>query len=179
MMCDIERIVTEPTDEDREWFPGIAGVGDVPKVLRGIWDVYRDESFISQFLSPHLMRKMRLFQVVDDPNQEEGLEVTAIHDEQGFKKLRKAIAQSYDVSLNSPNIEIVDVDLNDTRLLKMVHRVRSDGTLQSSNANAVMQHLANLWGYTTVLEEVGEDGVMIEGESTFEFEPQLTGLLMP
>ena len=29
MMQDIERIVTEPTDEDREWFPDIAGGGDL------------------------------------------------------------------------------------------------------------------------------------------------------
>ena len=29
MMQDIERIVTEPDDEDREWFPDIAGTGDV------------------------------------------------------------------------------------------------------------------------------------------------------
>ncbi len=29
MMQDIERIVTNPDDEDREWFPDIAGTGDV------------------------------------------------------------------------------------------------------------------------------------------------------
>ncbi len=28
MMQDIERIVTVPTEEDREWFPDIAGVGE-------------------------------------------------------------------------------------------------------------------------------------------------------
>ena len=28
MMEDIERIVTEPTAEDREWAPDIAGIGD-------------------------------------------------------------------------------------------------------------------------------------------------------
>ena len=59
MMQDIERIVREPDDEDREWFPDIAGNGDVMAVLREIWANYRDESFISQFLSPRLMRKMR------------------------------------------------------------------------------------------------------------------------
>jgi len=29
MMQDIERIVSNPDDEDRAWFPDIAGAGDV------------------------------------------------------------------------------------------------------------------------------------------------------
>ena len=61
MMQDIERIVTEPDDEDRDWFPDIAGKGDAMGVLRDIWANYRDESFIGQFLSPRLMRQLRLF----------------------------------------------------------------------------------------------------------------------
>ena len=67
MMQDIERIVTNPEDEDREWFPDIAGKGDVMGVLRDIWANYRDESFISQFLSPRLMRHLRMFHLHDDP----------------------------------------------------------------------------------------------------------------
>ena len=67
MMQDIERIVTNPDDEDREWFPDIAGTGDAMAVLRDVWANYRDESFISQFLSPRLMRHMRMFHLHDDP----------------------------------------------------------------------------------------------------------------
>ena len=67
MMQDIERIVTKPTDEDREWFPDIAGNGDTMGVLRDIWANYRDESFISQFLSPRLIRQFGLFHLHDDP----------------------------------------------------------------------------------------------------------------
>ena len=36
-------------------------------VLRDVWANYRDESFISQFLSPRLMRRMRMFHLHDDP----------------------------------------------------------------------------------------------------------------
>lgn len=43
MMQDIERIVTKPTEEDRAWFPDIAGRGDAMAVLRDIWANYRDE----------------------------------------------------------------------------------------------------------------------------------------
>src|SRR5438045_5674139 len=61
MMTDIERIVCKPSDEDREWFPDIAGGGDAMAVLRDVWANYRDESFIAQFLSPKLIRQFRVF----------------------------------------------------------------------------------------------------------------------
>jgi spore cortex formation protein SpoVR/YcgB (stage V sporulation) len=51
MMKDIERICDEPTEEDREWFPAIAGCRDHMNVLKDVWANYRDESFILQFLA--------------------------------------------------------------------------------------------------------------------------------
>ncbi|MDB5628223.1 MAG: SpoVR family protein, partial [Tardiphaga sp.] len=111
MMQDIERIVTTPDDEDRVWFPDIAGAADATAVLRDIWANYRDESFISQFLSPRLMRKMRIFHLHDDPAVAEGIRVDAIHDERGYRRIRRELARQYDVGLIDPNIEVVDVDL--------------------------------------------------------------------
>src|SRR3546814_13068946 len=42
MMTDIERICTDPTEEDREWFPDIAGSKEPMEVLKHIWANYRD-----------------------------------------------------------------------------------------------------------------------------------------
>src|SRR5260370_24376094 len=67
MMKDIERICNEPDDEDREFFPSIAGCGDHMNVLKHVWANYRDESFILQYLSPPLMRHFRRFHVTADP----------------------------------------------------------------------------------------------------------------
>ena len=97
MMQDIERIVTNPDDEDREWFPDIAGKGDAMGVLRDIWANYRDESFISQFMSPRLMRHFRMFHLHDDPEDRAGILVDAIHDERGYRRLRRELARQYDV----------------------------------------------------------------------------------
>src|SRR6266404_4409586 len=47
----------------------IERTGDVMAVLRNIWANYRDESFISQFLSPRLIRRLRLFHLHDNPEQ--------------------------------------------------------------------------------------------------------------
>lgn len=82
MMRDIERIVTEPTGEDRAAMPDIAGCGDVMGTLKHAWAQYRDDSFVAQYLSPHLMRKMRLFRLADRPDDPHYL-VGAIHDERG------------------------------------------------------------------------------------------------
>src|SRR5687768_1582122 len=47
MFTDIRRICENPTDEDRHWFPDIAG-GDWLKVLDFAMRNYKDESFIAQ-----------------------------------------------------------------------------------------------------------------------------------
>ena len=63
MMCDIERIATNPTAEDRDYLPEIAGCGDPLGALKTAWANYRDDSFIDQYLSPHLIRKLKLFKL--------------------------------------------------------------------------------------------------------------------
>jgi stage V sporulation protein R len=154
MMQDIERIVSNPDDEDREWFPEIAGTGDVMAVLRDVWANYRDESFISQFLSPRLMRRLRMFHLHDDPAQIAGIKVDAIHDERGYRRVRRELARQYDVGYIDPNIEVVDVDLAGDRRLMLRHAVVKGARLNETDAKRVLQHLADLWSYDVSLVEV-------------------------
>ena len=162
MMQDIERIVTTPEDEDREWFPDIAGKGDVMAVLRDIWANYRDESFISQFLSPHLMRQMRMFHLHDDPEDRSGILVDAIHDERGYRRIRRELSRQYDVGLIDPNIEVVDVDLAGDRRLMLRHTVVKGALLNEADAKRVLQHLADLWSYDVSLSEVDTSGTVVK-----------------
>jgi stage V sporulation protein R len=163
MMQDIERIVTEPDGEDREWFPDIAGAKDVMPVLREIWANYRDESFISQYLSPRLMRQMRMFHVHDDPAESEGIRVEAIHDERGYRRIRRELSRQNDVGWIDPNIEVVDVDLAGDRRLLLRHTVLNGGLLDETDVKRVLQHLADLWSYDVLLREVDSaDAVLKE-----------------
>ena len=75
---DLKRMCEAANAEDREWFPDIAG-GDWQTVLTGAMRDFKDESFIQQFLSPRVMRDLRLFGIVDDDEVSE-IEVAAIHD---------------------------------------------------------------------------------------------------
>lgn len=173
MMQDIERIVATPENEDREWFPQIAGTGDVMGVLRDVWENYRDESFISQFLSPRLMRRMRMFHINDDPEETAGIKVAAIHDERGYRRIRRQLARQYDIGWIDPNIEVVDVDLSGDRRLLLRHTVANGSLLEETDVKRVMQHLADLWSYDVLLEEVDVSGVALKQHSASPRYPAL------
>jgi stage V sporulation protein R len=158
MMQDISRIASEPTAEDREWFPEIAGNGDPGGTLRDIWANYRDESFVSQFLSPHLIRSWKLFKL-QDLEEKPQFEVDFIHNERGYRDIRRTLGRHYDVSWQEPDIQIVDVDLTGDRRLLLEHNVREGILLAEADVAKVLQHLANLWGYEVCLSEISsEDG---------------------
>ncbi|MGY3581510.1 stage V sporulation protein R [Bradyrhizobium sp. USDA 4341] len=162
MMRDIERIVTSPNDEDREWFPDIAGTGDPMSVLRDVWKHYRDESFVAQYLSPRLIREMRIFHLHDDPAETKGIRVDAIHDERGYRRVRRQLARHYDVGFADANIEVVDVDLAGDRKLLLRHHVLNGKLLSKDDAIKVLQHLADLWSYDVVLQEVDQTGTILK-----------------
>ena len=171
MMSDIARISTEPTQEDRRWFPQIAGNGDTIRTLKHAWSEYRDESFILQFLSPHLMRQLRLFRLLDDASKP-FLLVDAIHDEEGYREIRRSLAQSYDPSRYSPNIQIVDVDLAGDRCLQLEHRTKPGQTLHKKDAEATLRALADLWGYEVKLLEVDEQNETVLARHTGHRQPE-------
>ncbi|MDB5483492.1 MAG: SpoVR family protein, partial [Caulobacteraceae bacterium] len=135
---------------------------DTMMVLRDIWANFRDESFIGQYLSPHLMRRMRMFHLRDDPARAEGVRVEAIQNERGYRRIRRELARRHDVGWIEPNIEVVDVDLAGDRRLILHHGVVGGRLLAKEDANRVLQHLANLWGYDVLLCEVGSSDTVLE-----------------
>jgi spore cortex formation protein SpoVR/YcgB (stage V sporulation) len=153
MMQDIQRICVAPTDEDREWFPDLAGCEDWRGALRDIWANYRDESFVRQFLSPHLIRKFKLF-LLSDRESERTYHVDAIHDGEGYRRLRSALADSYNVGVGEPDIEVIDVDILGNRELKLRHNVRNGVKLADLGKESTLRHIRRLWGYDVKLEEV-------------------------
>jgi stage V sporulation protein R len=155
MMCDIERIVTNPTAEDRACMPEIAGAGDVMAVLKHAWANFRDDSFVAQYLSPHLTRKMHLFKLNDraaDPQYK----VAAIHDDRGYKAVRRALANQYDPG-RDPNIQVTSADLAGDRQLVLTHRLNNEIPLAESDARGVLAYVAELWGFDVELRGLNCD----------------------
>ena len=155
MYTDIKRICDAPTEEDRRWFPDMAGSPWLPTLDHAMRN-YKDESFIGQFLSPKLMRDMRLFSIHDDEKQLE-LEVGAIHDEAGYAELRRALSQQYDLGTREPNIQVWNVNLRGDRTLILRHTQYQDRPLGDSTLE-VLKHTARLWGFGVRLESVNGKG---------------------
>lgn len=151
MFTDLRRICEHPTDEDREWFPAIAG-SDWLATLDYAMRHFKDESFIGQYLSPRMMREMRLFSIVDDATLSE-LEVAAIHDESGYRRVRESLSRQYDLNFREPSIQVWNVNLRGDRSLTLRHTRQNDRPLDGS-AEEVIKHVARLWGFKVRLESV-------------------------
>jgi len=150
MWRDLRRICEQPTAEDREWFPELAG-SDWCESLYFAMQNFKDESFIAQYLSPKLIRDLRLFAVRDDDEQAK-LRVDAIHDEQGYRTLRRTLADQYDLGSREPNVQVWNVDLRGDRTLTLRYFSYQRRPL-SPDFETVLEHLAYLWGFKVRLEE--------------------------
>jgi stage V sporulation protein R len=155
MYTDIKRICEHPTDEDRHWFPDLAG-RDWLESLDYAMRNFKDESFVGQFLSPRLMRDFRLFAVRDDEDEEE-LEVSAIHDESGYRELRELLSRQYDLGSREPNIQVWSVNLRGDRSLTLRHVQHNSRPLNDETLE-VLKHVARLWGFDVHLESVDDAG---------------------
>lgn len=159
MMTDIRRICENPTAEDRDWFPDIAGK-DWNDTLQFAMRNFKDESFILQFLSPKVMRDLKLFSIVDD-DSEENIEVAAIHDEGGFRKLREMLAGQYNLGNREPNIQVYSVNVRGDRSLTLHHTMHDRKPLADS-VNEVLRHLHRLWGFDVHLYSMDNNKIMAE-----------------
>lgn len=159
MFCDLKRICQNPTDEDRQWFPDIAG-SDWLKTLDHAMRHFKDESFIGQYLSPHLMRELRLFSIVDDAAASQ-LEVAAIHDDAGYRRVRQVLSSQYDLNYREPNIQVWKVDVRGDRSMILRHTRHKDRPL-NDEAREVIKHVARLWGFHVRLESVDSHAQVVE-----------------
>ena len=159
MMTDIKRICEEPTDEDREWFPDLV---DRPwhEVLDDAMRNYKDESFIQQFLSPRLIRELKLFTILDD-SKVSTLKVSSIHNEAGYRQVREDLAAQYNLGNREPNIQVYNVNVRGDRSLTLRHYMHNDQPLGEST-DEVLKHVHRLWGFPVHLESVDQNNEVMD-----------------
>jgi stage V sporulation protein R len=154
MFSDLRRICEQPTAEDRHWFPEMAG-SDWRRSLDFAMRNFKDESFIAQYLSPKLIRDFRLFAIAD--HRSEGtLKVDSIHDDAGYRRVRKLLAQQHAQESRVPDVQVVRYDRDGDRSLTLRHAQRRGRSLDDAAA-AVVTHLRRLWGFPVRLETVEDD----------------------
>ena len=165
MMRDLRRICENPSEEDRRWFPDIAG-SDWIRTLDFAMRNFKDESFVAQYLSPKAMRDLRLFAIIDDDRRRK-LEVTAIHDDAGYRAVRHSLAEHYNLGSNEPDIQVYKVNREGDRSLTLRHTQHRRRPLHG-DAQEVLRHVARLWGFTVRLETIDADGRTVK---TWECDP--------
>ena len=159
MFQDIRRICEAPTDEDRQWFPDIAG-SDWLATLKFAMESFKDESFIQQFLSPRLIREFKLFSLMDD-SERDYIEINAIHNESGYRAIRNRLSEQYNLSIQEPNIQVYSADVRGDRSLTLQHLRQHHRPLEAGTAQEVLRHLHRLWGFDVHLESV-DNGSVVE-----------------
>ncbi|NMP33201.1 SpoVR family protein [Thalassotalea sp. M1531] len=155
MFIDIRRICEQPTDEDKKWFPEIAGSNWLD-TLHFAMENFKDESFISQFLSPKMIRDFKLFHIHDDVKNN-FVEVSAIHNDNGYQQIRNVLSNQYNLSNLEANIQITEADINGDRSLTLKHIPYSDIPLADSKSE-VLKHLHYLWQFDVNLYEEDKHG---------------------
>ncbi len=165
MFRDIRRMCENPDDEDREWFPEIAG-SDWLETLHFAMQNFKDESFIQQYLSPKVIRDFHLFGILDEETSSE-YEVTAIHDERGYRRIRQMLGDQYNLSYREPNLQIVDVDVEGDRSITLHHQ-RDENRPLNKDMDEVMRHLRRLWQFDVHLYSFDGERVCAEYHCTSE-----------
>ncbi|ASP48989.1 SpoVR family protein [Cognaticolwellia beringensis] len=156
MFIDIRRICEKPSEEDKQWFPDIAGSNWLDTVHFAM-ENFKDESFISQYLSPKLMRDFKLFHLHDDSDKSY-IEVGAIHNQSGYQKIRTMLSDQYNLSNLEANIQITNADISGDRSLTLRYIPHQNVSLADSK-DEVLKHLYYLWKFDVKLLQENEQGV--------------------
>ena len=151
MYKDIQRVCMDPTDEDKRWFPDYAGCGDWKPTIKWAIETFKDESFVMQFLSPKVIRDFKLFSIIDN-DRDPKLEVEAIHDDTGYKIVREALSDQYNIGYLIPDVQVYDVDRWGDRSMTLHHNVVNRRPLEPIMTQEVLKHATTLWGYDVILE---------------------------
>lgn len=142
---EIERVCKEPTEEDKRWFPHLIGENWIEQAKNAAFN-FKDESFILQYLSPTLMRKMKMFSILDDSSKPY-LEVTHISNEDGYKELRSNLSKMYDRARRIPDIQIIEARVKGDRQLTLKHTSIDDIPLNEKEKIQTLKYFKDLWGY--------------------------------
>jgi Uncharacterized conserved protein len=158
IFTDLKRICENPTEEDKRWFPDIAGSNWL-ETLDFAMRNFKDESFILQFLSPKVMRDLKLFCILDDDHNPT-IDVTAIHDDDGYKAVRESLSAQYNLGNREPNIQIFEVDVRGDRSITLHHQQFNRQPLDEGSAEEVLKHIHRLWGFDVHLHSLRDNEIV-------------------
>lgn len=152
---DVRRMCESPTDEDRAFFPDIVDKNWM-EVVNDIVENYNDQTFILQFLSPKLIRDLRLFieHIEEEVNYvgrsgdtQNTVHYTILntHIDSEFRKFKEHLVYKCLPSAFSPNFESeVSTNADGDRML-IIRQVDSM-LLERNSIEETLKYIETLWG---------------------------------
>lgn len=165
ILVDIERICMEPNEEDKRWFPYIAGNGDWLGTIKHIMESCNDETFIESYLTPNIIRKFGLF-AIEENDRKQYLEVTAVQTEEGFQALRSQLAKDKRIDDMIPNISVHNYQDRTDRCLVLRHQSSEGRLLDHETTQQILEFMHRYWEHPVVIESVDEAGQVLETHSS-------------
>jgi stage V sporulation protein R len=151
IFSDIRRMCEKPTEEDKRWFPELAGSGNWLKAIDFAMRNFKDESFIRQYLSPKVIRDFRLFAIADHKTETD-LFIDSIHNDEGYRRIRTLLANQYSREAMVPDIQVTSFARMTDRSLTLTHLSRRGRPLNEEEAEKTLAHVERLWGFPVHLE---------------------------
>ena len=86
--------------------------------------------------------------------------IEAIHNEGGYRRVRELLSEQYNLGTHEPNIQVWNVDFRGDRTLTLRHFMHERRPL-GDTTEAVLRHVAHLWGFAVRLEVVDAKGQVV------------------
>ncbi len=153
---DIKRICETQEDEDLQEITILQGM-EWKKAINFAAINFKDESFVSQYLSKKLIRDFKLFAVEDNP--ENGyLEVTSTHVDDDFKNLRNLVSKEFNIFYKIPEVKVLGADLKYSRKLNIkIEGARGRHTVDRGYLDRMATLIKVVWPYSIYFTLPNED----------------------
>ena len=99
----------------------------------------------------------RLFAIADHTGNAT-LEIDSIHDDEGYRRVRRLPAEQHRRDAVVPDIQVARYERDGDRSLTLQHRILRERPLAGNDARETLKHLTRLWGFKVRLEGFGHDG---------------------
>jgi stage V sporulation protein R len=153
VFMDIKRICQNPDDEDKRYFSEIAGK-DWVETVNFVVENFKDETFIQQYLSPKIIRKMGLFVVAKSELQMDysgdlykDVLITGTEADKDYQTVKESLAKQYSLSERLPILDARIDRVHGVKHLAITHHMRHNGDhLHDSSLGNTLELIAMLWG---------------------------------
>jgi stage V sporulation protein R len=148
ILSEVERLCTDPDDEEREIWPW-AGDTDPHEKLIEIARNYDDVSLLNEFVTAKVCEKAKLF--AWDPQGDKNIRISS----RDAEEIRHRLVAAH-TNVGIPVVEIIDADGKGEGELWLRHNHNGVG-LDDEYTRGVLKHLFNLWGKPVQVESISGD----------------------